>query len=260
MTEELEVKLDKATSLLVAANYVVGLTGAGVSVESGLSTYRGPGGLWTRYGEPPMDRYQRFLKDPKGWWEERRQPRSDERSKAMTKRLNAKPNPSHYALVELETLGILKALITQNTDNLHRRAGSKNLLEIHGNGTLMRCISCNARFHREKFEIKEIPPKCPNCGGIVKSDGVMFGEPIPTDVLERCQIEVARCDLMLIAGTSAVVYPTASFPMLARENGATLIEVNPYATTLSNVCDVVLQGPSGKILPFLVEKIKEKVH
>jgi NAD-dependent deacetylase len=233
-------------------------------VESGIRPYRGPGGIWTEHGEPPLDGYQKFISDPKKWWEKRLgkpvKGREDVLAKRMAKRLEANPNPGHYALAELEAIGVLQALITQNVDNLHLRSGSTNVFEIHGNATKLRCISCNARFSREEFQIHELPPQCPRCSGIVKSDGVMFGEPIPSDVLERCQRVVRQCDCMLVAGTSALVYPTASFPRMAKENGATVIEVNVYETVLTPFCDVVLQGPSGRILPALVTRVKQRMN
>jgi len=252
------VELDGASNLLVASKYTIGLTGAGISVESGIPPFRGPGGIWTRYGEPPMDGYQRFLADPKGWWEKRT--RTAGISELIVKIMEAKPNPGHHSLAELEEMNILKHLITQNIDDLHRKAGSKNLAEIHGNMTKLRCISCNTRWDRDEFEIKGTPPRCPECGGLVKSDTVMFGEPIPRDVLAKCQIETTKCDCMLTVGTTAAIYPAASFPMLAKRKGAALIEVNLYESELSNLCDVVLRGPSGKILPLLVECIKEKLQ
>ena len=138
----MEADIDHATRLILASKYVVGLTGAGISVESGIRPFHGPGGLWTEYGEPPMDGYQRFLADPKAHWEQlsKRGGYIGELSEALER---AKPNPAHYALAELEELGILKYLITQNVDNLHRAAGSKNVAEIHGNFLKTRCIQCN---------------------------------------------------------------------------------------------------------------------
>ena len=258
LKEKLKEELDDASNLLIASKYAVGLTGAGVSVESGIPPFRGPGGIWTKYGEPSMDGYQRFLADPKGWWEGRT--RRAGISELIVKLMEAKPNPGHYALAELEEMNILKCLITQNIDDLHRKAGNKNLAEIHGNMTKLRCISCNTRWDRDAFEIKEVPPQCPECGGLVKSDTVMFGEPIPRDVLAKCEIETAKCDCMLVAGTTATVYPAASFPKRAKRRGVALIEVNLYESELSYLCDVVLLGPSGQILPLLVECVNEKLQ
>jgi NAD-dependent deacetylase len=204
-----------------------------------------------------MDGYQRFLADPKGWWETGT--RRAGLGEFSAKLISAKPNPGHHALAELEEMGILKYLITQNIDDLHRRAGSKNLVEIHGNTTKLRCIDCNTRWPRDEFAIKEIPPRCPKCGGLIKSDTVMFGEPIPSDVLAKCHVETAKCDCMLVVGTTATVYPAASFPILAKRRGAALIEVNLYESELSHICDVNLRETSAKVLPLLVQRIKQKL-
>src|SRR3989441_4518723 len=183
----------QAARLLLPARYVIALTGAGLSVESGIPPFRGPGGLWTKYGEPPMDGYQRFLRNPGKAWEERLNPSGPMRELWATLRA-AEPNPGHRALVELEEMGLLKATITQNVDNLHRAAGSIRLLEIHGNATLIRCIECVARYPRESIDFAELPPRCPRCRGILKSDTVSFGEPIPPDVLDQCFEEAEQAD------------------------------------------------------------------
>jgi len=250
-------KLMEAAEVILRARYVVALTGAGMSVESNIPPFRGPGGLWTKHGEPAMNGYQRFLADPKKAWEERLNPKGPrvELSKALE---NAAPNPGHIALVDLEKMGLLKALITQNVDNLHKAAGSKNVLEIHGNYTLLRCIDCNTRYKRDEISLETLPPKCPQCAGIIKSDGVAFGEPIPPDVLQGCQAETSRCDCMLVIGTSATVYPAAAFPQQVMRQGHPLIEINLYESELTPICQISLQGPSGEVLPNLVEIIKIK--
>lgn len=252
----LEDDIRQAARLLLSARYVMALTGAGISVESGIPPFRGPGGLWTKYGEPPMDGYQRFLQDPKKAWEERLSPQGP--SKEIWETLGiAQPNPGHYAFADLENMGILRCLITQNVDNLHRRAGSHNLVEIHGNYSLIRCIECNSRFPAAEVPLHQIPPHCPHCDGLLKSDTVSFGEPIPPDALEKCFSETQLCDCMIVAGTSATVYPAASFPLAVRNKGGTLIEVNLYESEISPLCAVSLRGPSGQILKRLVEVAKE---
>ncbi len=254
--EELTHLIDRAARMILSANYVIGIGGAGMSVESGIRPFRGPNGLWTERGEPDMLGYQRFLADPKGWWEARRE-RLGQPSARDSSREQAQPNSGHYALVELEEMGILKHLITQNVDNLHLAAGNKSVTEIHGNAYKLRCISCHTRFDRDSFEIKESPPRCPHCKGIIKSDGVMFGEPIPPYALQRSQEETMKCDCMLLLGTSGVVYPTAGFPLIAKRRGATIIEVNLYESDLSPICDMSIRGPAGQILPRLIERIKD---
>jgi NAD-dependent deacetylase len=246
--------IERAASLILGAGYVVALTGAGVSVESGIRPFRGPGGIWTERGEPPMDGYRRFQRDPKKYWENRlSQGRRGELGSAIQE---ARPNPGHLALAEMEEMGLIRALITQNIDNLHIEAGSRNVLEIHGNRRKLRCVSCGARFPLEGFDLSELPPRCPECGGIVKGDTVMFGEPIPANVLSRCFKEAERCDCMLMVGTSAGVYPAAGLPIQVKRNGGVLIEINPYPSELSNVCDVNIRAPSGEALPRLLSAIK----
>jgi len=246
--------ISKAAKLVLSAEYVTVLTGAGVSVESGVRPFRGPGGLWTEKGEPAMDSYQRFLSDPKGYCERRGRPREETGPwRAIS---GAKPNPGHIALAELECLGIVRGLITQNIDDLHNVAGSKKVLEIHGNSKKLRCVSCNTRYPRAGFDMSELPPSCPSCGGIVKVDTVMFGEPIPSEVLESCFNESNRSDCMLVVGTSAAVYPAASLPLVVKRRGGTLTEFNPYTTELSGICDVCVRAPSGEALPLFVYKIR----
>jgi NAD-dependent deacetylase len=248
--------IHRAAQLLLSSHYVMALTGAGISVESGIPPFRGPGGLWTKYGEPPMDGYQRFLKDPQKAWEERLSLKGP--SKEIWETLGvAEPNPGHYAFVELERMGIMRCLITQNVDNLHRRAGSQHLVEIHGNYTLIRCIECNTRFPAAEVPLHNLPPRCPKCNGILKSDTVSFGEPIPPDALEKCFSETQLCDCMIVAGTSATVYPAASFPLAVREKGGNLIEVNLYESEITHLCTVSLRGPSGNLLKQLVDVVKE---
>lgn len=253
--EAMEENLMRVAQTILAAGYVTCLTGAGISVESGIRPFRGPGGLWTEHGEPPMDGYQRFLADPKGHWEAQLKREGYMKEMAATIE-NARPNPAHFALAELEQLGVLRFLITQNVDNLHRAAGSKNLAEIHGNTRLLRCINCGARFKRSEIEIKELPPHCPACNGIIKGDGVMFGEPIPADVLEACDRESRRSDLMLLVGTSAFVYPAIGFAIEIKKRGGILVEVNPNRTDITKYCDIRLEGKAGEVMPQLVAAIK----
>ena len=254
---DLEV-LEQVAACLARARYAIALTGAGLSVESGIPPFRGPGGLWTKHGEPPMDGYERFLRDPRRAWEERLNPTGPMRElwEALAA---ARPNPGHLALVELEALGVLKCTITQNVDDLHRAAGSERLLEIHGNATLIRCIACVARYHRHAIDFAELPPRCPRCQGILKSDTVSFGEPIPPDVLQRCFEEAERADCMIVAGTSATVYPAAQFPISIQQRGGDLVEVNLYESEITALCRYALRGSAGEVLPELAARVRERV-
>jgi NAD-dependent deacetylase len=258
LSQVVDREVERAAELIREARHVVALTGAGLSVESGIPPFRGKDGLWTKYGEPPLDGYQRFLRDPAEAWRRQLNP-SEPWAKALRETLGAaEPNAGHRALAELERLGRLHCLITQNIDDLHRLAGSQALAEIHGNYTLLRCVECNARFEREGFAIDpaELPPRCPDCGGIVKGDTVSFGEPIPQDVLARCFEEVARADCMLVAGTSATVYPAAGFPVEVVRAGGALVEVNPEPTELTELATVHLRGPGASILERLVAWVR----
>jgi len=258
MTDPLTDAVDSAARAILDSGYLVALIGAGLSTESGIPTFRGPGGLWTRLGEPSMSGYEQFIQDPVAWWrgqlDEQADPARTEFRQAIDR---AEPNAGHYALAELEEMGLLKLSITQNVDDLHFRAGSRSVVEIHGNRTKLRCIGCESRWPRSEFPIVDSPPTCPQCGGLVKSDTVMFGEPIPGGVLDVCFDETARSDCMIVAGTSATVYPAASFPEAVKQRGGRLIEANPNQTPLTGLCDVVLRGPTGETLPRVVERIRE---
>lgn len=252
---DLDAEIRRAAETLVAARRAVALTGAGLSVESGIPPFRGPGGIWTKYGEPPMDGYQRFLRDPAAAWREQLAPRADW-MRALTEAVrDAKPNAGHLALAALERHGLLAALITQNIDDLHRQAGHANLLEIHGNHRLLRCLACSARFEPHGIDVDpdDLPPHCPQCGGVVKGDVVVFGEPIPADVLQGCYAAVASADCMLVAGTSATVYPAAELPYEVLRAGGVVIEVNLDASELSEAATISLRGPGGPVLVRLLE-------
>ena len=247
--------------------YAVALTGAGISTESGIPDFRGPSGIWTKDPEAErkaFQRYEMFLVSPVKYWEERLS------SPSLLGDLGKMaPNPGHYALAELERMGCLKAVITQNIDNLHQRAGSKTVLDYHGNESRLRCVSCSARFDREEYDLEglrregRLPPLCRKCGGVVKLDTVHFGEPIPPDVAERSLAEVEKCDLMLICGTSAVVYPFAALPVRVKQRrgnkNATIVEINadPTPLTKGGISDYLIQGKTGLILPKLVEETEK---
>jgi NAD-dependent deacetylase len=257
LTAELDRVITSAAALLRSARHGLALTGAGLSVESGIPPFRGPGGLWTKYGEPPMDGYQRFLADPRRDWQERLSPKQGWARGLFEVLSKARPNGGHRALAELERRGVLACLITQNVDDLHRQAGSRALLEIHGNHFRLRCIRCVARFAQGELEIdpERLPPLCPSCGGVVKSDTVSFGEPIPPDVLRRCYEEVRQADCMLVAGTSATVYPAAEFPLEVLRRGGALIEVNPDETELTPLATLSLRGPGAAVLERMLHHL-----
>ena len=257
--------IERAAKDLLGSKHAIALTGAGISTESGIPDFRGPGGIWTKNPEAERKAYQSYEKlkaNPKEYWEER----LGGGPSLLGDLGKMAPNPGHYALVELEKMGVLKWVITQNIDNLHRKAGSKNVLEYHGNAFRLRCMLCNNRYEPEEYDFKKLkeegklPPYCKECNGIIKSDIVHFGEPIPSDVAQQSMMEAAECDLMLICGTSAVVYPFAMLPAVARERKAvTIIEINaePTPLTAGKISDYLIQGKTGEILPKLVEEMKK---
>ncbi len=249
---EISTALRAAASLMRRSYHAVALVGAGLSAESGIPTYRGTGGIWTKFGEPTIDGWDLFQDDPAGWWRyaiEHKVGGSD-----FTDAIDrAAPNPGHYALADLEHMGRLAHVITQNIDNLHQVAGSRLVTEIHGNRFKVRCMECGARDRLETIDLERLPPLCPECGGVLKNDTVMFGEPIPKDALDECYRQALQADLFLTVGTSAVVYPAADFPVLAKRRGAPLIEINPEETGLTDIADVVIRAPSGIALPALVD-------
>lgn len=248
--------IDHAARVILRAGRTVAMTGAGLSVESGIPPFRGPGGLWTKHGEPPLDGYQRFVEDPAAAWRKQLNPEGFMRELIETLQ-RAKPNPGHFALAELEQLGLLHCLITQNVDDLHRQAGSLAVAEIHGNFTLTRCIGCGARRRLAEIHPADLPPRCGDCGGILKSDTVSFGEPIPGDVLAQCVDATEGCDCMLVVGTSATVYPAAQFPITVRRTGGELIELNPHESEITRMCSISIRAPAGETLPAVVTRVKE---
>lgn len=257
MTTELEAEIARAAEVLLTSRYVIALVGAGISVESGIPPFRGKGGLWTKHGEPAMDGYERFIADPGAYWQQMlaRQESDDEFSQALRA---AQPNAAHVAMARLESMGVLRHTISQNIDNLHFDAGSVEVTEIHGNRTRVRCIDCGARWNRAEFTFIETPPACLQCSGIVKGDTVMFGEPIPRAFLAECQLQAERADCVIIAGTSATVYPAAAFPEIVLNAGGTVIEINTDETPFSRYATVVLRGPAGEMLPLLVAALEAR--
>jgi NAD-dependent deacetylase len=264
---EMEDLIQRAAQDLIKARYGIALTGAGISTESGIPDFRGANGIWTKNPEAEMkayEVYEQFRANPKVYWEERLDPRgSMSRLFSILGEIGkAQPNPGHYALAELEKMGILRCVITQNVDGLHQKAGSKTVIEYHGGINKFRCIECNRRFNKDDLNLEKLkkegrlPPHC-QCGGVIKDDGVFFGEPIPSDVLQRSQREALKCDLMLICGTSAVVHPFASLPQMVGP-GTIIIEMNAERTPLTGrISSYLIQGKTGEILPKIVERAKQ---
>lgn len=233
------------------------MTGAGMSVESGIPTFRGKDGLWTRYGQPPMDGFSRFKADPVGWWQKQVNRQMDAHMIELRDALvAAEPHAGHHALAALERAGALHHVITQNIDGLDLKAGLKNLIEIHGNRSRLRCVGCGNRKSLGDFVPTEPPEPCTGCGDVVKFDTVMFGEPVPTDTMEaaRQQINLARC--VVAIGTSASVRPASGLLWIAKSQGATIIEINPFETKLTSISDVIVRATAGDALNQLAELLK----
>ncbi len=265
----MEELIAKAARQLIKCRYAIALTGAGMSTESGIPDFRGPNGIWTKNPDAERQAYQsyyKFQQNPRAYWIERMTGTS-----WLTDLTNARPNPGHRALAELEKMAILKGIVTQNIDNLHQKAGSLRVVDYHGNISLLRCYSCDSRFDPAEYDLPRLlaedrlPPYCRKCNGVLKSDVVHFNEAIPEDVARESQEEVERCDLMLICGTSAVVYPFAMLPRMAKhkphKGKTTIIEINADATPLTSegVSDYLILGKTGTILPKIVEEIKKQI-
>lgn len=240
-------KYSHVRHLLKAAKHIAVLTGAGISAESGVPTFRSPDGLWKKFSASELANPEAFRNNPRQVWEW-----YGWRRREM---LKAKPNPAHLALAKLEGNTPDFHLITQNIDNLHSRAGNRNVIEIHGNAFRNRCTICGQLFPDEtcNFEQPSPLPVCPECGEMARVDVVWFGEQLPSDALEKSIEAAQNCDVFLSVGTSALVYPAAHFPILAKDNGAILIEVNLEETGLTWKADFSFLGKAGEILPKLVE-------
>ena len=233
----------RVRSWLAQAGAVTVLTGAGVSAESGIPTFRGDAGLWKQYRPEDLATPEAFRRNPKLVWEwyDWRRCRIAE----------AVPNPAHYALAGIEAGRSGFTLVTQNVDGLHDLAGSNRILKLHGDIWLVRCLSCGRESVDRRAPLPEIPPQC-GCGGMLRPGVVWFGEMLPRDVLAEAETAASRAELFLFTGTSAIVYPAAGLIQVAQSAGARVVEVNLEATPYSGFVDVSLRGKAGEILPLLV--------
>ncbi len=237
---------EKFISKLKSAKTVVVLTGAGISAESGVPTFRGDEGLWKKFRPEELANFDAFMKNPKLVWEWYNY------RKTLIKQVD--PNPGHYALVKLEAMFDDFHLITQNVDNLHQRAGSKRIYELHGNIMRNRCVDCNKQWDTIPHFNSDELPRC-DCGGLIRPDVVWFGEALPHQVLLDSFAAAEAADVFLTIGTSAVVQPAASLPIEAKNAGAYVVEINTNPTAITNLVDEAIFGKSGEILPRLVERI-----
>ncbi|ADC88890.1 Silent information regulator protein Sir2 [Thermocrinis albus DSM 14484] len=228
---------------------VVILTGAGVSAESGVPTFRGPSGLWRGFDPSKLATPQAFQENPKLVWEW-----YDWRRSIIAK---AEPNKAHLIIAQMEELFKDFILITQNVDGLHQKAGSRKVVELHGNIWMVRCLSCGDLYEDRRVPLPEIPPHCRRCKGLVRPNVVWFGEALPEDALRTAIDWSQSCDVMVVVGTSGVVYPAAHLPYLAAQRGATVIEVNPEPTPISSLAHITVRKPASEGMVEVLEKLKK---
>jgi NAD-dependent deacetylase len=240
--------LQQAAEILRGARRAVAFTGAGISVESGIPPFRGPNGLWSRYDPQVLDLDYFFAHPAEAW--------------AVIKEIfydffgQAQPNPAHYACARLEAAGFLAGVITQNIDNLHQEAGSRRVIEYHGTSRWLTCTTCGHKVAAHPDLLRELPPKCPRCGGLLKPDFVFFGEAIPAEAQAAAWAETRQADVWLVVGTTGEIYPAALLPTAAKEHGASIIEVNIQPSNYTaTITDVFLQGKASAVCTALAEAV-----
>ncbi|MCF6240694.1 MAG: NAD-dependent deacylase [Bacteroidales bacterium] len=240
----------EAAKLLKNAKFATAFTGAGISVESGIPPFRGSMGLWNKYDPVVLD-INYFHTHTKEAWKVIRELFYDFFGKA-------KPNPAHIALSQMEKMGILKALITQNIDNLHQEAGSKEVYEYHGTAQTMVCTKCGSKYHSSGIDMSILPPLCKKCKGVLKPDFIFFGEGIPPEAAHKSSQAAEKSDVFLVIGTTGEVMPASMLPQIAKQNRAKIIEVNVENSNYTNhITDIFLQGKAGEILPKLLDAINQ---
>ncbi|MFW9985786.1 MAG: NAD-dependent deacetylase [Candidatus Odinarchaeota archaeon] len=239
-------RLSQSVEIIQNTDHLIALTGAGISKESNVPTFRGKDGLWRQYNAMDLATPQAFKQNPTLVW--------DWYSWRQNLISKCHPNPAHLTLAKWEEQGILKAIITQNVDGLHRTAGSTNILEVHGNIWMIKCTKCT---HKSQLSspVTSIP-HCPECGAQLRPDVVWFGESLPQQVMGQVLKEIELADTIIVIGTSALVQPSASFPLLMKQKGGHVIEVNIEATSLTPIANVHLQGKAGVLLPQIDQLLK----
>ena len=256
--KELETLADKVADLIINARRVVVFTGAGVSTESGIPDFRSPGGFWERY-DPDDFTYQKFVSNP----DTRRKQWQMFRERFQTG--GANPNPAHYAIAELDRLGKLNCVITQNVDGLHQKAGlpADKIFELHGNMLWVVCLSCARRYPfaqiKTRLDKGEGIPDCEACHGILKPDVVLFGESLPEEVLKEATSRAYDCDLFIVIGSTLIVYPAAYMPMYAVDAGAKLIIINLSSTPMDQQASVLIRAKAGEAMAKIIKQVKEKI-
>jgi len=243
--------IKRVAELLLRSRHAIALTGAGISTESGIPDFRGPDGLWRKI-DPKIATYTFFKEKPAEFWKFHLE---------FVRIKRAEPNPAHYALAELERMGLIKCVITQNVDGLHQKAGSRNVIELHGNLEWVICLSCGMRYGTDEviamIERRGLPPRCERCGGILKPDVVLFEEPLKRDVLASAFSQAHSSDLILALGTSLVVYPAAYLPDIVKSRGGKVVIINMEPTEKDYLADIVVRAKLGEALPMLVKFVRE---
>lgn len=244
--------IKKVAQIIKNSNYLTAFTGAGISVESGIPPFRGAGGLWEKY-DPSFIEINFFYSHPLESWQEMKKI-------FFTSMGAAKPNKAHLALADLEKHGILKGIITQNIDNLHQRAGSKNVQEFHGTTNYLTCIECGKRYPLQDISLEQLPPRCQSCAGILKPDFVFYGEGINPKVYDESMKLALNSDVMIVVGTSGEVMPACGLPLMAKrkEKPAIIIEVNTLPSTYSDgISDYYFQEQAGGFFTKLEDELKK---
>lgn len=243
----MERPIQNLKQIINKSKRIVAFTGAGLSAESGISTYRGEGGLWSKYDPNIYANFDIFMHDSTYYWNFFK----EERYNTIKK---AKPNHAHNILAKLEKEGKLVCVITQNIDGLHQLSSQKNVIELHGNTRKIICLKCKKTYTMEEIYKKldrQLPPTC-KCGGKLKPATVLFGEQLPQQALREAQLISQSCDFFLVLGSSLVVYPAAQLPIIAKQNSARLAIINIDPTPLDNIADVVINDKASKILSKII--------
>ena len=244
------IHLEKAVNIIESAKHITAFTGAGISVGSGIPPFRGKDGLWSKYDPIVLD-LTYFHQYPEKSWQVIKEIFYDFFGQAQ-------PNNGHRALAEMEKHGFLKTIITQNIDNLHQEAGNSHVIEFHGTSHSLVCEQCGKRYLAEDIDLSVIPPRCKKCNEVLKPDFIFFGEPIPQDAFLNAMNETKVADLFLVIGTTGEIMPASTIPITAKDNGATIIEINPETSNYTHsITDVFLQGKAEKILPVLAQRLQK---
>ena len=243
--------IEKAVKLIKNAKHITAFTGAGISVESGIPPFRGKNGLWNKYNPIFLD-INYFYQNPQESWKLIKEIFYDFFGKA-------KPNAAHLALSQMEKLGYLNSIITQNIDNLHQEAGSKKIWEFHGNSRNLICTNCNKIYSVKDIDLFYLPPKCEECGTVLKPDFIFFGESIPEPARSKSFAETKLADVFILIGTTGEIMPASMIPIEAKKNGVKIIEINTvHSNYTDSIADIFLQGKATEMMEQLLKLLQEK--